>query len=172
MSRGYAFYTYVNYFSWHSWRTRLPNGWFTWFQSQIEVPRDIRNSKSQIMTSSGENGLNVRTQVPNGIGQGVRRSKRPLLTSRTRCNVLWKPPKFGNKVKIGNKVQAGNKFANRCNVWSIEDVTVYGYVPECHATFGRGRLLPLSCLCHSNSAGVLSYSTCLLTGHREEWNHS
>ena len=38
-------------------------------------------------------------QVPNGTGPGVRRSKRPLLASRTRCNVLWKPPKFGNKVK-------------------------------------------------------------------------
>ena len=30
-------------------------------------------------------------QVPNGTGPGVRRSKRPLLASRTRCNVLWKP---------------------------------------------------------------------------------
>ena len=29
--------------------------------------------------------------VPNGTGQGVRRSKRPMLASRTRCNVLWKP---------------------------------------------------------------------------------
>ena len=41
------------------------------------------------MTSSGKNGLNIRT---NGTGPGVRRSKRPLLASRTRCNVLWKPP--------------------------------------------------------------------------------
>ena len=37
-------------------------------------------------------------QVPKGTGPGVRRSKRPLFASRTRCNVLWKPPKFGNKV--------------------------------------------------------------------------
>ena len=51
-------------------------------------------------------------EVPNGTGQGVRRSKRLLLASRTRCNVQWKPPKFGNKVKIGNKVQFGKKFAN------------------------------------------------------------
>ena len=52
-------------------------------------------------------------QVPNETGPGVRRSKRPLLASRTRCNVLsWKPPKFDNKVKIGIKVQFGNKFAN------------------------------------------------------------
>ena len=51
-------------------------------------------------------------QVPNGTGPGVRRSKRPLLASRTRCNVLWEPPKFGNKVKIGNKVQFGYRFAN------------------------------------------------------------
>ena len=79
-------------------------------------------------------------QVPNGTGPGVRRSKRPLLASRTRCNVLWKPSKFGNKVKIGIKVQFGNKFTNRCNVWSIEGVIVYGHVPECHVTFGRGRL--------------------------------
>ena len=28
-------------------------------------------------------------QVPNGTGRGVRRSKRPLLASRARCNVLW-----------------------------------------------------------------------------------
>ena len=51
-------------------------------------------------------------EVPNGTGPDVRRSERPLLASRTRCNVLWKPPKFGNKVKIGSKVQFGNKFAN------------------------------------------------------------
>ena len=31
-------------------------------------------------------------QVPNGTGPGVRRRKRPLLASHTRCNVLWKPP--------------------------------------------------------------------------------
>ena len=74
-------------------------------------------------------------QVPNGTGPGVRMSKRPLLASRTRCNVLWKPPKFGNKVEIGNKVQFGNKFANWCNVWSIEGVIVHGHVPECHVTF-------------------------------------
>ena len=41
---------------------------------------------------------------------------RPLLAIRTRCNVLWKPPKFGNKVKLGNEVQFGIKFANWCNV--------------------------------------------------------
>ena len=79
-------------------------------------------------------------QVPNGTGPGVRRSKRPLLVSRTRCNVLWIPPEFGNKVKIGNKVQYGNKFANWSNVWSIEGVIVYGHIPECHVTFGRVRL--------------------------------
>ena len=54
--------------------------------------------------------------------------------------VLWKPPKFGNKVNIGNKVQFSNKFANWCNVLSIEGVIVYGNVPECHVTFGKGRL--------------------------------
>ena len=48
-------------------------------------------------------------QVPNGTGPGVRRSKRPLLASRTRCNVLWKPPKFGCKVKIGNRQKRSNE---------------------------------------------------------------
>ena len=47
-------------------------------------------------------------QVPNGTGPGARRRKRPLLASCTRCHVLWKPPKFGNKAKIGNKVQFDN----------------------------------------------------------------
>ena len=71
--------------------------------------------RSVDMTSSGKNGLNIRTNAsPNGTGPGVRRSKRPLLASRTRCNVLWKPSKFGNKVKIGIKVQFGNKLANWC----------------------------------------------------------
>ena len=59
-------------------------------------------------------------QVPNGTGPGVRRSKRPLLANRTRCNVLWKPPKFGNKDKIGNKLQFGNKFTNWCTCVYIQ----------------------------------------------------
>ena len=79
-------------------------------------------------------------QIPNEIRPGVQRSKRPRLASRTRCNVLWKPPKFGNMVKIGNKAQFGNKFANWCNILSIEGVIVYGHVLECHVTFGRGIL--------------------------------
>ena len=74
-------------------------------------------------------------QVP-----GVLRSMRPLLASRIRCNFLWKPPKFGNKVKIGNLVQFGNNFANLCNFLSIEGVVVYSQVPECHVTFGKGGL--------------------------------
>ena len=51
-------------------------------------------------------------QVPSVTGTGVRGSKHPLLACLIRCNVLWKPPKFGYKVKIGNKVQFVNKFAN------------------------------------------------------------
>ena len=67
-------------------------------------------------------------QFRNWTGPGVRGRKRDLLTSRTRCNVLWKLSKFGNKVKIGNKVQVGDKFANLCNILLIEGVTVYGDV--------------------------------------------
>ena len=112
------------------------------FRSKIEVPRCSKHERSIDKTSSGKNGLNIRTNAsPNGRGLGVRMSKRPLLASRNRCNVIWKPPmQFGNKVKIGNKVQFGNKFANWCNVLSIEGVIVYGHVPECHVTFGRVKL--------------------------------
>ena len=66
-------------------------------------------------------------RVPNGTGPGVRRSKRSLFANRTRCNIL-------------NLPGFGNKFTNWCNVVSIEGVTVYGHVPECHVTFRRGRL--------------------------------
>ena len=93
--------------------------------------------RSVDMTSSGKNGLSIKT---NASPKCVRRIKSPLLASRTRCNDLWKPPKFGNNVEIGYKVQFGNKLANWCNVWSIEGVIVYGHVPECHVTFKRGRL--------------------------------
>ena len=57
-------------------------------------------TRSVDMTSSGKNGLNIRTNAsPKWEGPGVRRSNCPLLASRTRCNVLWKPPKLGNKRK-------------------------------------------------------------------------
>ena len=110
--------------------------------SKIEVPRDVQNSKGPYTWQVQERMVSTleQMQVPNGTGPGVRRSKRPLPASRTRRNAPWKPPKFGNKVKIGNKVQFGNRFANWCNAWSIKGVIVYGHVPECHVTFGRGRL--------------------------------
>ena len=42
------------------------------------------------MTSSGKMvSILEQMQVPNGTGPGVRMRKRPLLASRTRCNVLW-----------------------------------------------------------------------------------
>ena len=67
------------------------------------------------MTSSGKVvSILEQMQVQSETGPGVRSSKRPLLASRTRCNVLWKPPKIGNKVKIGTKVKFGNTFANWC----------------------------------------------------------
>ena len=43
-------------------------------------------------------------QVPNGTKLGVWRSKRPLLASRVRCNIVWKPPKFGNEVKYKKRL--------------------------------------------------------------------
>ena len=93
---------------------------------------EIQNPKN--MTSSGENGLNIRTNaIPKLDRTRCPGRKRDLLTSRTRCNVLWKLSKFGYKVQIGNKVQVGDKFANLCTILLIEGVTVYGDVSECHA---------------------------------------
>ena len=112
------------------------------FWSKIEVPRDVRNSKGPETWQVQERTVSTleQMQVSNGTGPGVWRGKRPLLASRTRCNVLWKPPKSGYKVKIGNKAKFGYKVANLCYVWSIEGGIVYGHVPECHVTFGRGGL--------------------------------
>ena len=84
--------------------------------------------RSVDMTSSGKMVSTLeQIQVPNGTGPGVRRSKRPLLASHTRCNVLWKPPKFGNKVKIGIKAQFGNNFANCCSCLIIVEFSVKHY---------------------------------------------
>ena len=46
--------------------------------------------RSVDMTSSGKNGLNIKTNAsPTWDRTRFQRSKRPLLASRTRCNVLW-----------------------------------------------------------------------------------
>ena len=58
------------------------------------------------MTRSGKNGLNIRTNASPKMGQDQvsgEVSVLCMLASRTRCSVLWKPPKFCNKAKIGNK---------------------------------------------------------------------
>ena len=52
------------------------------------------------MTRSGMNGLNIRINaVPNGTGPGVRRSKRRLLASRTRCKCPKETSRNGNNVR-------------------------------------------------------------------------
>ena len=67
----------------------------TGYQSKIEVPRGFRNLES------GNSGEMVSTleqiQVPYEAGPGVRRSKHPLLASRTRCNVLWQSTNVSNR---------------------------------------------------------------------------
>ena len=54
--------------------------------NRIKVPMGVPYSKSGDMTSSGENGLNIRTI---GTGPGVRRSKPPLLASCTRSKIFY-----------------------------------------------------------------------------------
>ena len=69
-------------------------------KSKIEVPRDVRNSKGPKTLQVQKRMVSTleQMQVQNWTGPGVRRRKRPLLASRTSYNILWKPPKFGNKV--------------------------------------------------------------------------
>ena len=61
-------------------------------------------------------------QVPNGTGPGVRRSKRPLLASRT--------PKFGIRSK--SVIKSSSVISSQVGVMSdqFEDVIVHGHVPE------------------------------------------
>ena len=87
--------------------------------SKIEVPRDVRNSKSGNMTSSGKIVSTLeKMQVPNGTGPGVRSIKllcwlaAPLVIVYGHVHL----PKLRNKVKVGNKVQFGNKVTTSCNV--------------------------------------------------------
>ena len=60
------------------------------------MPRDVRNSKGPLTWQVQERMVSTseQMQVPNGTGPGVRGSKRPLLASRTRCNVPWKCMQF------------------------------------------------------------------------------
>ena len=70
--------------------------------SKIEVPRDVRNSKSKDMARSNENGLNIKQrQVPNVTGPGV---SVLCWISAPVAMFYGNLPKFDDKVKIGNKV--------------------------------------------------------------------
>ena len=47
-----------------NWFYLLTTTWMIYnYCSKIEVPRDVRNSKSENKTSSGENGLNIRANA-------------------------------------------------------------------------------------------------------------
>ena len=83
------------------WITSLPETTLLLWQDHMAM-RCIKQNRSTEgcsklkrsvdMTSSGRMVSTLeQMQVPNGTGPGVRRSKRPLLASRTRCNVPWKP---------------------------------------------------------------------------------
>ena len=72
--------------------------------------------RSVDMTSSGKNGLNIRTNASPKWNRTRCPEESVLCWLAARVAMFYGPPKFGNKVKIGIKVQFGNKFANRCNV--------------------------------------------------------
>ena len=75
----------------------------------MEVPRDIRNSKSGNITTSGENCLNIRTNASHEWDGNM--CQGPLLASRTcyKINVLRNIPAIGDKVHVVNMVKVSNK---------------------------------------------------------------
>ena len=88
--------------------------------------------KSGVKTSSGVIGLDIRTHASPKVGQdpGVRRSKRPLLTCRTRLHMF-----YGNLAQLGKKSNSVIRYRsvmvkNWWNVLSMEGVTVCGHHPE------------------------------------------
>ena len=77
-------------------------------------------------------------QVPNGTGPGVRRSKRPLLASRTRCNVLWKPPKL--VIRSKSVMKSSSVISSQIGVMSDQlSVSLYMVMSQ-NVIFGRRRL--------------------------------
>ena len=106
-----------------------------------EVPRDVRISKGPLTWQVKERMVSTLEQCKSQMVQDQESGGASVLCWLATPVAMFHGnlQKFGNKVKIGNKVQFGNTFTNWCNVWSIEGVNVYGHVPECHATFGRGR---------------------------------
>ena len=64
-------------------------------------------------------------QVPKGTGPGVRRSKRPLLASLTRCNVLWKPLSHIQTWLYQNTHNFADIVHNIVNTWGGKVGTVH-----------------------------------------------
>ena len=106
-------------------------------RSKIEkVPRGIRGEKSSKDMASSRNLVSTleHWQVPKwGTEPGVRKGKRSLLASHTRCKCSMETTHNSVKVKLGIKVMK--------LVESLigREVTV-GQGSECHLTFVRGLL--------------------------------
>ena len=95
------------------------------------------------MTSSEKDGLNTRKNASpkwDRTRPGVRRSKRHLLASRTRCKcpmeTSWDKVKTSKTVIRSSSVTMS--LLGKCLING--GVTVYDHVPEGHVTFGRGEL--------------------------------
>ena len=69
--------------------------------SKIEVPKDVRSSKSGDMTCFGKTGLILKhLKVSNGTGPGVERVKHPLFASASFAKLMFNGSlsEFGKKV--------------------------------------------------------------------------
>ena len=64
----------------------------------------------------------------------------PLLVSRTHCNVLWKLQNL--VISSKSVIKSSSVISSQIGIMSdqLKVSLLYGHVPECHVTFGRGGL--------------------------------
>ena len=84
-------------------------------------------------------------QVQNRTGLDVWRSKHPLLACHSHCKCSVKTSRnlvIRSKSVILGPVwsQSHKQLSVMSDQWRVS-LTVYGHVPECHVTFGKGRLI-------------------------------
>ena len=101
-----------------------------------KVPRGIQGEKSSKDMASSRNlvsTIGAQASPQKGVEPGVRKGKRSLLVSHTRCKCFMETTRNSVKIKLGIMVM---KFVGSLIGW---EVTV-GQGSECHLTFVRGLL--------------------------------
>ena len=127
--------TILSFSSFQNWRSLIN---YLWSKEEIlisdkqnRVPSEVRDSKSRNMKSSGENGLKIRT-LASPKRNMTRCQEEKASSSHTRyiCS-----RETSRNLVIRSKLAIRSrslKKSDQWTVWSMEGVTVYSHVPECH----------------------------------------